>query len=128
MPKAKRPKNVTVVPVQEPTDRYTGLKNGTIKPQTLTEECVAAGTDCAPKDTAPAKVRMPHTLVSGKVQYTFRVNADGTTAVEFCGDKFQRYTLPREEAVDLWRRLVARGFERFCCNTTHEKASSGCYH
>lgn len=32
-------------------DRYEGLKDGSVKPESLTEECIAKGTDWMPKTT-----------------------------------------------------------------------------
>lgn len=67
----------------------------------------------------PANIdpRPAHTLVAPATptSYTFRSTHAGLDVeVEFRSQRdHHRYTVPRAEAVALWRRLVTKGFERF---------------
>jgi hypothetical protein len=57
----------------QPTDRYQGLKNGTIKPESLTEECIAAGTEwypCNPSQEDEIKVGDRVYILEDSVAYT----------------------------------------------------------
>ncbi len=47
------------------------------------------------------------------VQYTFRPRGDEVTIVHLTGRNHTEYSVSTQEARELWKRLIRKGYERF---------------
>ena len=53
------------------------------------------------------------TLALTGTTYTFEPMADGQVMIDYHGRYERTYALPADEARQLWRRLVAKGYTRW---------------